>query len=33
VPVIGAAYKPAVAFGLMFLILLVYPRGILGERT
>ncbi len=33
VPLIGAAYKPAVAFALMFLILLVYPRGILGERS
>lgn len=33
VPLIGAAYKPAVAFALMFLILLVYPKGILGERT
>ncbi len=26
------AYKPAVAFTLMFLILLLYPSGILGER-
>lgn len=33
VPLIGAAYKPAVAFGLMFLILLVYPKGILGDKT
>ncbi|MBN9461570.1 MAG: branched-chain amino acid ABC transporter permease [Burkholderiales bacterium] len=33
VPLIGAAYKPAVAFALMFLILLFYPRGILGGRT
>lgn len=33
VPLIGAAYKPAVAFVLMFAILLVYPRGILGDRT
>lgn len=33
VPLLGAAYKPAVAFGLMFLILLVYPRGLLGDRT
>ncbi len=33
VPLIGAAYKPAVAFMLMFLILLFYPRGILGGRT
>lgn len=30
---IDPAYKPAVAFGLMFLILLVYPAGILGERS
>lgn len=30
---IDPAYKPAVAFGLMFLILLVYPAGILGERA
>ncbi|QDL37568.1 branched-chain amino acid ABC transporter permease [Rhodoferax sediminis] len=33
VPLIGAEYKPAVAFGLMFLILLVYPKGILGEKS
>lgn len=33
VPLFGAAYKPAVAFVLMFLILLVYPRGLLGNRT
>ncbi len=33
VPFIGAAYKPAVGFALMFLILLVYPKGILGDRT
>ncbi len=33
VPLIGAAYKPAVAFGLMFLILLVYPKGILGDKS
>jgi branched-chain amino acid transport system permease protein len=33
VPLIGAEYKPAVAFALMFLILLVYPRGILGEKS
>jgi len=33
VPLIGPAYKPAVAFALMFLILLVYPKGILGERS
>ena len=33
VPLIGAAYKPAVGFLLMFLILLCYPRGLLGERT
>jgi branched-chain amino acid transport system permease protein len=33
VPLFGAAYKPAVAFGLMFLILLVVPKGILGERS
>ncbi len=33
VPLIGAAYKPAVAFLLMFAILLVYPKGILGDRT
>jgi branched-chain amino acid transport system permease protein len=33
VPFIGAAYMPAVGFGLMFLILLVYPKGILGDRS
>ncbi|MCO5100335.1 MAG: branched-chain amino acid ABC transporter permease [Burkholderiaceae bacterium] len=33
VPLIGAAYKPAVAFLLMFVILLVYPKGILGDRS
>lgn len=33
VPFIGAAYMPAVGFFLMFLILLVYPKGILGERS
>ena len=33
VPLIGAAYMPAVGFALMFLILLVYPKGILGERS
>ncbi|HEY0877125.1 MAG TPA: branched-chain amino acid ABC transporter permease [Zeimonas sp.] len=33
VPLIGAAYKPAVAFLLMFAILLVYPKGILGDRS
>lgn len=33
VPLIGAAYKPAVGFLIMFLILLCYPRGILGERS
>ncbi|CAG9180775.1 branched-chain amino acid ABC transporter permease [Cupriavidus pinatubonensis] len=33
VPFIGAAYKPAVGFLLMFLILLFYPKGILGERS
>jgi len=33
VPLIGAAYKPAVAFLLMFVILLVYPKGILGDRN
>ncbi len=33
VPLIGAAYKPAVAFLLMFAILLVYPKGILGDRA
>ncbi len=33
VPLIGAAYMPAVGFFLMFLILLVYPKGILGERS
>jgi branched-chain amino acid transport system permease protein len=32
VPLFGAENKPAVAFALMFLILLVYPKGILGER-
>lgn len=30
---IDPGYKPAVAFALMFLILLVYPSGILGERS
>ena len=30
---IDPGYKPAVAFALMFLILLVHPTGILGERT
>lgn len=30
---IDPAYKPAVAFLLMFLILLVHPTGILGEKT
>ncbi|MCD6679377.1 MAG: branched-chain amino acid ABC transporter permease [Burkholderiaceae bacterium] len=30
---IGPAYKPAVAFLLMFAILLVYPKGILGDRS
>ncbi len=33
VPFIGAAYMPAVGFTLMFLILLVYPQGILGDRS
>lgn len=33
VPFIGAAYMPAVGFGLMFLILLIYPKGILGDRS
>jgi len=33
VPLIGPAYKPAVAFLLMFAILLVYPKGILGDRS
>lgn len=33
VPLIGADYKPAVAFMLMFLILLVRPHGILGESS
>ena len=33
VPLIGAEYKPAVAFALMFLILLFYPKGILGEKS
>lgn len=33
VPFIGAAYKPAVGFLLMFLILLLYPKGLLGERS
>lgn len=33
VPFIGAAYMPAVGFTLMFLILLVYPKGLLGERS
>ena len=30
---LGPAYKPGVAFALMFLILLVYPKGILGDRS
>ena len=30
---IDPGYKPAVAFALMFLILLFHPTGILGERT
>jgi branched-chain amino acid transport system permease protein len=30
---IGPAYKPGVAFVLMFLCLLLFPRGLLGERT
>lgn len=29
---LGPAYKPGVAFALMFLILLLRPRGILGEK-
>lgn len=33
VPLIGPEYKPAVAFMLMFLILLFHPTGILGDRT
>jgi branched-chain amino acid transport system permease protein len=33
VPLIGAAYMPAVGFALMFLILLFYPKGILGDRS
>lgn len=33
VPVIGAEYTPGVGFVLMLLILLFYPKGILGERT
>jgi branched-chain amino acid transport system permease protein len=33
VPVIGAGYKPAIAFLFLLLILLVYPKGILGERA
>ncbi|MGF6639291.1 branched-chain amino acid transport system permease protein [Paraburkholderia sp. MM5496-R1] len=33
VPILGSAYEPAVGFFLMFLILLVYPKGILGERS
>jgi len=33
VPWIGPAYKPGVAFVLMFLCLLVYPKGLLGERA
>lgn len=32
VPLVGAEYKPAVAFMLMFAVLLVYPKGILGGR-
>ncbi len=33
VPLIGSAYMPAVGFLMMFLILLVYPQGILGDRS
>lgn len=33
VPLIGPAYKPAVAFMLMFLVLLVRPTGLLGDRS
>ncbi|HEX7387660.1 MAG TPA: branched-chain amino acid ABC transporter permease [Castellaniella sp.] len=33
VPFIGAAYMPAVGFALMFLILLLYPKGLLGDRS
>jgi len=33
VPLIGPEYKPAVAFMLMFLILLFHPSGILGGKT
>ena len=32
VPLIGPEYKPAVAFVLMFLILLLHPTGLLGRR-
>lgn len=33
VPLIGSAYMPAVGFLMMFLILLVYPKGLLGDRS
>lgn len=33
VMVISPAYKPAIAFGIMILVLLVRPSGILGEKT
>ncbi|CAM5782928.1 branched-chain amino acid ABC transporter permease [Castellaniella caeni] len=33
VPFIGPAYMPAVGFLLMFIILLVYPKGLLGDRS
>lgn len=33
VPLIGSAYMPAVGFLLMFLILLIYPKGLLGDRS
>jgi branched-chain amino acid transport system permease protein len=33
VPLIGAAYKPAVAFALMLIMLLARPQGLLGDRT
>ncbi len=33
VPLIGAAYEPAVGFLLMFLMLLCYPTGLLGDRS
>jgi branched-chain amino acid transport system permease protein len=32
VPVVGAEYRAAVAFGVLLTVLLVRPRGLLGTR-